>query len=207
MKILSVDDHPVIVAGCSAMFDAEGGYDVVDASNADEGYEAYLKHKPDLCILDISMPGKSGFDLTKRIFEQNKKAKIIIFSMNDDPVFASRALKLGARAYVTKNDNPYILMEAIKTVMEGKVFIMPKMADALSMHGEAKKDDIWGQLTEREREIFKLLGSGQDLREIADAVGVSYKTIANACSIIKNKLELRSIAELTQKAFEYKGMI
>jgi DNA-binding NarL/FixJ family response regulator len=207
MKILIVDDHPVIIAGCSAMFAAEGNYDVIDASNADEGYEAYLKHKPDLCILDISLPGKSGYDLTKRILEQNKKAKIIIFSMNDDPVFASRAINLGARGYVTKNDNPYILLEAIKTVMECKVFIMPKMAEALSMHGEVKKDDIWTQLTDREREIFKLLGAGQDLREIADTVGVSYKTIANACSIIKNKLELRSIAELTQKAFEYKGMI
>ena len=75
------------------------------------------------------------------------------------------------------------------------------------MHGEVKKDDIWTQLTDREREIFKLLGAGQDLREIADTVGVSHKTIANACSIIKNKFGLRSIAELTQKAFEYKGMI
>jgi len=117
MKILIVDDHPVIIAGCSAMFAAEGNYDVIDASNADEGYEAYLKHKPDLCILDISLPGKSGYNLTKRILEQNKKAKIIIFSMNDDPVFASRAINLGARGYVTKNDNPYILLEAIKTVM------------------------------------------------------------------------------------------
>jgi DNA-binding NarL/FixJ family response regulator len=207
MKILIVDDHPVIIAGCSAMFAAESKYDVVDASNADGGYEAYLKHKPDLCILDISLPGKSGYDLTKRILEQNKKAKIIIFSMNDDPVFASRALNLGARGYVTKNDNPYILLEAIKTVMEGKLFIMPKMAEALSSNSAAKKDDIWTQLTDRERQIFKLLGAGQDLREISDTVGVSYKTIANACSIIKNKLELRSIAELTQKAFEYKGMI
>jgi DNA-binding NarL/FixJ family response regulator len=207
MKILIVDDHPVIIAGCSAMFAAESKYDVVDASNADGGYEAYLKHKPDLCILDISLPGKSGYDLTHRILEQNKKAKIIIFSMNDDPVFASRALNLGARGYVTKNDNPYILLEAIKTVMEGKLFIMPKMAEALSSNSAAKKDDIWTQLTDRERQIFKLLGAGQDLREIADTVGVSHKTIANACSIIKNKFGLRSIAELTQKAFEYKGMI
>ena len=127
--------------------------------------------------------------------------------MNDDPVFASRALNLGARGYVTKNDNPYILLEAIKTVMEGKLFIMPKMAEALSSNSAAKKDDIWTQLTDRERQIFKLLGAGQDLREIADTVGVSHKTIANAFSIIKNKFGLRSIAELTQKAFEYKGMI
>ena len=101
MKILIVDDHPVIIAGCSAMFAAEGGYDVVDAGDADEGYEAYLKHKPELCILDISLPGKSGFDLTRRILEQNKKAKIIIFSMNDDPVFASRALNLFAMSIIS----------------------------------------------------------------------------------------------------------
>lgn len=207
MKILIVDDHPVIIAGCAAMLSVEGNYEVIDATDAESGFAAYLQHKPDLSILDISLPSESGFDLTKKIIEQDHKAKIIIFSMNDDPVFASRAFHLGAKGYVTKNDNPYLLMEAIKVVKAGKVFVMPKMAEALSTQTGVKKDDIWEVLNDREREIFKLLGQGLDLREIADATGVSYKTIANSCSTIKNKLALRSLSDLSQKAFEYKSMI
>lgn len=207
MKILIVDDHPVIISGCSAMFAAEGDYEIFDASDADSGFEAFLKHKPSICIVDISLPGKSGFDLLKQIIEYDNKAKIIIFSMNDDPVFAARALKLGAKGYVTKNDNPFLLLDAINTVKSGKTFLMPRMAEVLSGLRGDKKDDIWALLSDREREIFKLLGEGMQLREIADSLGVSYKTVANACSIIKNKLELRSMGELTQKAFEYKSMI
>jgi two-component system, NarL family, invasion response regulator UvrY len=207
MKILIVDDHPVIIAGCRSMFAAEDNYEIIDANDTDSGFEAFVNHNPDLCIIDISLPGKSGFDLVQRIIERNRDAKIIIFSMNDDPVFASRALRLGARGYVTKNDNPYLLLEAINVVMSDKKYLMPKFTEALSIQNDLKNYDIWTMLTEREREIFKLLGTGMKIREIAQETGISYKTVANTCSIIKNKLKLQTIGELSQMALEYKDII
>lgn len=207
MKILIVDDHPVIVAGCRSMFAAEENYEIIDAKDADSGFEAFVNYKPDLCIIDISLPGKPGFDLVQRIIERNRDAKIIIFSMNDDPVFASRALRLGAKGYVTKNDNPYLLLDAINAVMSGKNYLMTKISEALSIQNDVKNYDIWTILTEREREVFKLLGTGMKIREIAQETGISYKTVANTCSIIKNKLKLQTIGELSQMALEYKDII
>lgn len=207
MKILIVDDHPVIIAGCRSMFAAEENFEIIDAKDADSGFEAFVNYKPDLCIIDISLPGKPGFDLVQRIIERNREAKIIIFSMNDDPVFASRALRLGAKGYVTKNDNPYLLLDAINAVMSGKNYLMTKISEALSIQNDVKNYDIWTILTEREREVFKLLGTGMKIREIAQKTGVSYKTVANTCSIIKNKLKLQTIGELSQMAFEYKDII
>lgn len=207
MKILIVDDHPVIIAGCRSMFAAEENYEIIDAKDADSGFEAFVNYKPDLCIIDISLPGKPGFDLVQRIIERNRDAKIIIFSMNDDPVFASRALRLGAKGYVTKNDNPYLLLDAINAVMSGKTYLMTKISEALSIQNDVKNYDIWTILTEREREVFKLLGTGMKIREIAQETGISYKTVANTCSIIKNKLKLQTIGELSQMALEYKDII
>ncbi len=207
MKILIVDDHPVIIAGCRSMFAAEENYEIIDAKDADSGFEAFVNYKPDLCIIDISLPGKPGFDLIQRIIERNRDAKIIIFSMNDDPVFASRALRLGAKGYVTKNDNPYLLLDAINAVMSGKNYLMRKISEALSIQNDVKNYDIWTILTEREREVFKLLGTGMKIREIAQETGISYKTVANTCSIIKNKLKLQTIGELSQMALEYKDII
>ena len=207
MKILIVDDHPVIIAGCRSMFAAEENYEIIDAKDADSGFEAFVNYKPDLCIIDISLPGKPGFDLIQRIIERNRDAKIIIFSMNDDPVFASRALRLGAKGYVTKNDNPYLLLDAINAVMSGKNYLMTKISEALSIQNDVKNYDIWTILTEREREVFKLLGTGMKIREIAQETGISYKTVANTCSIIKNKLKLQTIGELSQMALEYKDII
>lgn len=207
MKILIVDDHPVIIAGCRSMFAAEENYEIIDAKDADSGFEAFVNYKPDLCIIDISLPGKPGFDLVQRIIERNRDAKIIIFSMNDDPVFASRALRLGAKGYVTKNDNPYLLLDAINAVMSGKNYLMRKISEALSIQNDVKNYDIWTILTEREREVFKLLGAGMKIREIAQETGISYKTVANTCSIIKNKLKLQTIGELSQMALEYKDII
>ena len=207
MKILIVYDHPVIIAGCRSMFAAEENYEIIDAKDADSGFEAFVNYKPDLCIIDISLPGKPGFDLVQRIIERNRDAKIIIFSMNDDPVFASRALRLGAKGYVTKNDNPYLLLDAINAVMSGKNYLMTKISEALSIQNDVKNYDIWTILTEREREVFKLLGAGMKIREIAQETGISYKTVANTCSIIKNKLKLQTIGELSQMALEYKDII
>ena len=207
MRILIVDDHPVIIAGCRALFSAEEHFEVVDAKDAASALVAFKAHQPDISIIDIALPGVSGLDLTQQILLIDPKAKIIIFSMNDDPIFASRALKLGAQGYVAKNDNPYLLLEAVQKVNAGGLYLMPQMADALLLNATRQNADPWLQLNSRERDILRLIGEGFDLKEIAERTDVTYKTIANSCTLIKKKLGLRSSSDLSRKAVEYKNMI
>jgi two-component system invasion response regulator UvrY len=207
MRLLIVDDHPVIIAGCAAMFAAEGDIEVLDARNAESGLRAFHEHRPDISIVDIAMPGDSGLELTRRILAEDPQARVIIFSMNDDPIFAARAIQLGAKGYITKNDNPYLLIEAVRKVMAGETFLMPETAASLALKTIGVAPDAMSALNAREREILKHLGAGLGLKEIADKTGVSYKTVANSCSIMKRKLHLRSAADLVRTAIEYKTVV
>jgi len=198
MRILIVDDHPIIVSGCVAMLAAEA-MEVFDARDAETGFAAFVEKKPDIAVLDISLPGASGLDLARRLLTQDPQAKIVMFSMNDDPIFAARAIEAGAKGYVTKNDDPWLLLEALREVAAGGVFLMPQMAARLAF----AKDPLEA-LNAREAEILRLLGAGMGLGEIADATGVSYKTIANSCSIMKKKLGARTPVELARIALEQK---
>ncbi len=207
MKILIVDDHPVTVAGCVALFSADGRHEIHDAGDAETGFALFIQHKPDICILDISLPGESGLDLTKKILEFDNKARIIIFSMKTESAFVLRSMRLGAKGYVTKNDKPDTLLTAAKAVYSGKRFFSMQEPAALISDSVFNNNDVWSILSDRERKIFKLLGQGLEPREVAVQIGVSYKTIVNTCSIIKNKLELRSSIELSHKAREYRAMI
>ncbi|PPD45948.1 MAG: DNA-binding response regulator [Methylocystis sp.] len=205
MRVLIVDDHPIIVAGCGAMLSSEGDIEVFDARDAETGLAAFLAHRPDVTVVDISMPGVSGLELTRRILETDAEARIVVFSMNDDPIFAARAIEAGAKGYVTKNDDPYLLLQAVREVGEGGVFLMPRIANQLAFEksGGAAVSPL-AALTARELEILRMLGAGLGMAEIADATQVSYKTIANSCSIMKRKLGARTPMELMKIALEQK---
>ncbi|MEK4033792.1 response regulator transcription factor [Methylocystis sp. IM3] len=203
MRVLIVDDHPIIVAGCAAMLAGEGDIDVVDARDAETGLAAFLAHRPDVTVVDIAMPGVSGLELTRRILQEDPAARIVVFSMNDDPIFAARAIDAGAKAYVTKNDDPYLLVTAVREVAAGGVFLMPKIANQLAFEKGGGAGPL-AALTARELEILRMLGAGLGMNEIAEATQVSYKTIANSCSIMKRKLGARTPMELMKIALEQK---
>lgn len=205
MRVLIVDDHPIIVSGCAAMLAGEGDIEVFDARDAESGLAAFLAHAPDVTIVDIAMPGPSGLELTRRILETDPAARIVVFSMNDDPIFAARAIEAGAKGYVTKNDDPYLLVKAVREVAAGEVFLMPKIANQLAFEklGGGPANPL-AALTARELEILRMLGSGLGMAEIAAATQVSYKTIANSCSIMKRKLGARTPMELMRIALEQK---
>lgn len=198
MRVLIVDDHPIIVAGCAAMLADEGDIEVFDARDAKTGFEAYVAHSPDIVVADIALPGASGLELTRRILRYDAAARVVAFSMNDDPIFAARALEAGAKGYVTKNDDPYLLLRALREVMAGGSFLMPKFA--VKRAGEAANP--LDALSPRELEILRMLGSGMGLAEIAAATGLSYKTIANSCALMKRKLGARTPLELVRVAME-----
>jgi DNA-binding NarL/FixJ family response regulator len=207
MRVLIIDDHPIIVAGCAAMLAEEGDIEVFDARDAEAGLTAYVEKAPDIAVVDIALPGASGFELTRRILRHDARARIVVFSMNDDPIFAARAIQSGAKGYVTKNDDPYLLLRALREVAAGGVFLMPRIANRLAFEknaGAGNSLSPLSALSPRELEIFRMLGRGLGMAEIAEATRVSYKTIANSCSLMKRKLGARTPMELARIAMEQK---
>jgi DNA-binding NarL/FixJ family response regulator len=201
MRVLIVDDHPIIVAGCAAMLANEGDIEVFDARDAEAGFAAFVTHGPDAAVIDIALPGASGFELTRRILRFDPQARIVVFSMNDDPIFAARAIEAGAKGYVTKNDDPYLLLRALREVIAGEVFLMPRIANRLATSDNGAANPL-DSLSARELEILHMLGRGLGMAEIAEATRLSYKTIANSCALMKRKLGARTPVELARIAME-----
>ena len=184
------------------MFAGDPDVTIVEASDAESGEAAFEAEKPDVCVLDINLPGVTGFELARRILGKSPKERIIMFSMNDDPVFARRAIEAGARGYVSKSGDPADLAHAIREVAGGGVFLPPPLAQKIAFGGAKVASDRLAKLTAREIEILRLLASGKSLSEISWSIKASYKTIANTSSIIKRKLGLRTAAEMVRFAIE-----
>jgi two-component system invasion response regulator UvrY len=204
LRVLIVDDHPIIASACRAMFVGDPGVCIIEACDADSGEAACAAEKPDVCVLDINLPGVSGFELARRILTKSPNERIIMFSMNDDPVFAKRAIEAGAKGYVSKSGDPADLARAIREVGNGGVFLPSSLAQKIAFGGPDVTSNRMAQLTAREIEILRLLATGKSLSEIAWCIKVSYKTIANTSSIIRRKLGLRTAAEMVRFAIEEK---
>lgn len=201
LKILLVDDHTVVREGVRRLI--ANMHDVV-LSEAGSGAEALAlagKEPPDLVLLDLNMKGISGLELLRRLLLKDPKARVIVFSMHAEPIYAARALRLGAKGYVSKSAAADELIAAIKRVSEGGHYIEQELASQLAISQYAG-DDPLQQLTTREVEILRLLGDGKSLSGIAEALGVSYKTVANSCSLMKSKLGLERTADLIRTSIE-----
>jgi DNA-binding NarL/FixJ family response regulator len=202
MRVLIVDDHPIVASGCRALLGGEPEIAILEAADAESGERLFVAEKPDVCVLDITLPTVSGFELARRILVHVATARIIMFSMNDDPVFAARAIEVGAKGYVSKSGDPNDLVEAIREVGNGGVYLPAAIARSVAFAGPTFAQSPLSKLTTREIEILRLLSNGKNLSEIAWLVHSSYKTIANASSIIRQKLGLRSLSELVRFAIE-----
>jgi two-component system, NarL family, invasion response regulator UvrY len=202
LRVLIVDDHPIIASACRAMFVGDPGVCIIEACDADSGEAACAAEKPDVCVLDINLPGVSGFELARRILAKSPNERIIMFSMNDDPVFAARAIEVGAKGYVSKAGDPCDLVEAIRQVGKGETYLPPAIARSIAFAGPAFAQSPLSKLTAREMEILRLLSTGKSLSEIAWLVHSSYKTVANTASIMRQKLGVRTSVELVRLAIE-----
>jgi two-component system invasion response regulator UvrY len=202
IRVLIVDDHPIVASGCRALLAGDARIEILEAADAESGERVFVAETPDICVLDINLPTVSGFELARRILAREPSARIIMFSMNDDPIFAARAIELGAKGYVSKSGDPYDLVEAIREVGNGGVYLPPAIARSIAFAGPAFAQSPLSKLTSREIEILRLLSVGKSLSEIAWLVHSSYKTIANTSSIIRQKLGLRSSSELVRFAIE-----
>ena len=174
----------------------------LEASDAESGERVFSERHPDICVLDINLPTVSGFELARRMLGRDASARIIMFSMNDDPVFAVRAIEVGAKGYVSKTGDPQDLVEAIREVAKGGVYLPPAIARSIAFAGASFAQSPLSKLTSREMEILRLLSAGKSLSEIAWLIHSSYKTVANTSSIMRHKLGVRTSAELVRLAIE-----
>jgi DNA-binding NarL/FixJ family response regulator len=199
-KVLIVDDHPVVVSGCRAIFASDRSVQIISAPNEREGLEAYRQSRPHIAIIDINLPGLSGYELLRKIRKEDPAARIIMFSVNDDPAFVVRAVELGAKGFVCKGDDPQSLVEAVREVATGATFVSPQLGQLVTFASAETRAHPAGQLNSRELEILRLLARGKKIAQIADALELSYKTIANTTTLLKHKLGAQNHADLVRIA-------
>jgi len=202
MRILIVDDHPIVASGCRAVLAGEGEIDILEAADAESGECIFIVERPDVSVIDINLPTVSGFELARRILERDPAARIIMFSMNDDPAFAARAIESGARGYVSKTGDPNDLVEAIRAVGKGDTYLPSAIARSIAFAGPQLAQNPLAKLNAREMEILRLLSAGKSLSEIAWLVQSSYKTVANTSSIMRQKLGVKTSVELVRLAID-----
>jgi DNA-binding NarL/FixJ family response regulator len=200
--VLIVDDHPVVLSGCRSLFASDSTVKIEEATDGKSGHRAYVTKRPDVTVIDIKLPDVSGFELMRRIHKDDPDAKIIMLSMNDDPVYVVRAIEFGAQGYVSKGDDPRMLVKAVRKVAAGYNFVPPRLAEAVSFSAASIKANPASQMTARELEILRLLGRGDKIVEVADALEISYKTVANTTSLLKQKLHAKNHSDLVRIAVE-----
>ncbi|MBR0822976.1 response regulator transcription factor [Bradyrhizobium liaoningense] len=200
MRVLIVDDHPVVVTGCRALFTSDPSVEILEASSAKDGHRAYLQKHPDVTVVDVSLPDLTGFELTRRIRRGDPAAKIVMFSVSEDPAFVVRAVEMGIQGYVSKSDDPRLLAKAIRMVAAGERFVSPRLTEATTFAGGAIKASPLTQMSPRELEILRLLGRGDRILEVASELGISYKTVANTTSMLKSKLGAKNHSDLVRIA-------
>jgi DNA-binding NarL/FixJ family response regulator len=201
MKILVVDDHAVVRQGVQRLLSSIPNAVVLEAATAHEALAIARKEIPDVVILDINLEAASGLELLRRILIESPNMRVLMFSMHAEPIYANRALKAGAYGYVSKSVGAEELTTAVLRVAEGERYLDSAMAGDMVM-SSMRTDDPMRKLTNREIEILRMLGEGKSLQGIADAIGIAYKTVANSCGRIKEKLDLPRTSDLIRFSIE-----
>jgi two-component system invasion response regulator UvrY len=197
IRVLLVDDHAVVREGYRRLIEKHAGIEVVaEADSAASGYEAFKKTKPDVVVVDISMPGRGGIDLVRQIRQLDSAARILIFTMHAGATYAQQAFRAGARGYVTKSSPPDVLVRAIRDVFLGRPALCAEINQAIAASSLYDDARAVNQLSPREFEILRMILDAKSTDEIARAFNLSPKTVANYHSEIKSKLGVRSDIEL-----------
>ena len=204
LRVLIVDDHPIVISGCRALLETDPSVEVVEAQDGASGFAAFFDLRPDVAVIDINLPGHSGLELLRRIIAEAPEARLIVFSMNDDPIVAARAIQAGAKGYIAKNDDPALFAGAVRQVAGGGLYLHPEMARQIAFLRAGANADAVSRLSAREVEILRLLAAGRTMAQIADLLDVSYKTVANNCTQLKQKLGARSAMDLMRIALSAK---
>lgn len=203
ITILLADDHAIVRAGYRSLLGKQADLEVIaEAVDGKEAYQFYKIHRPDVTILDISMPGISGIETIDRIKQRDPKAKILVFTMHQHSQFAQQAVKAGALGYITKSSPPEELLFAIREVYLGRRVFSADIAQVLAQ--SMANTEAQNGLTPREFEILRLLAASKTKEDIAKILNISPKTVANCHYLIKSKLGVNSDIELTHWAISMK---
>lgn len=197
VRVLLVDDHAVVREGYRRLLERSATLRVVgECATADAAVQQFDALRPDVVVMDISLPGASGIEALRRILQRDAAARILVFSMYDDTIYVRRALQAGARGYVTKASAPQVLVEAVQSVAAGRRYLDQPVAQDLALSASGDTNGSAEALSAREFEVLRLLVDGRSLREIADALHLTPKTVANHQSAIKQKLGATTSVQL-----------
>ena len=203
-SVLIIDDHPIVLQAWRRMLRDAGIETVFDASDVASGYRIFRRRHPELVIVDLSMQGRGlgGLPLIKRIRAHDPRTRILVFSMHSDPIIAARALEAGANGYVLKDASPEELIKAFEKVRSGAPYLSGDMAMQVALVRTGLHRNRLSDLTPREMETLSLLSQGKPYGQIAEELGVSYKTVVNMSSQLKQKLDARNLPDLVRIAVQ-----
>ncbi len=201
ITILIVDDHPVVRQGYRLLLEQGGMSVVAEAGDAREAYSAAVEHKPRVIVMDISLPDNSGLDALGRIVAREPDARVLVFSIHENPVLMNRARELGAKGYLTKRSLPQQMVEAVRLIAEGGEYY-----DCGPAVSQASEGNPLQRLSNREFEIFLLLAKGLSVNQIAEILHISRKTVGVHHTRIMNKIGVDSPALLARLAIRH-GLI
>lgn len=200
IKVLLVDDHTVVRAGFRMLLASHAFIgDIVDVDRGELATQEYKHFRPDVVVMDLSMPGIGGLETIRRLCKYDAKAVILVYSIHDETVYVERALQAGAKGYVSKNSAAEVLAEAVAVVASGKRYIerglLPELVDVRQSESEIIKESVKA-LSPREFDVFCLLAKGKTAHEVSADLCLSYKTVSNYSTHIKSKLNASTAADL-----------
>jgi DNA-binding NarL/FixJ family response regulator len=208
IQIVVVDDHPLFRHGLIQLLNSDDGFSVCgEASSAGEAMDVIRKAKPQLVVADLGLKGTNGIELTKMIVSEFPRVAVLILSMHDESLYAVRALRAGARGYVTKQEALGSVLEAVREVMNGRTYLSPNMASQVIskvvVSSVSSDGEITDRLSDRELEVLEMIGAGREIKAIAKALHLSPKTIETHRSHIKEKLKLENARQVARFATQW----
>ena len=208
IKIILVDDHAVVRAGFRMLLATGDTIEVIsEAAKGEEAIGQYLNLKPDILVMDLSMPGIGGLETIRRIVQRDSDARILVFSVHHQAVYVNRALNAGAKGYITKNSAPEILNEALFAIMQGQNYIEQGLIKTdNSPSSQTDYHAIIVDFSPRESDVFRMLSQGKSVHKMADELCLGYKTVANYATQIRKKLQVDSLIDLALIAEDF-GMM
>lgn len=202
-RIMIVDDHPVVREGYRRLIELRAGFHIVgEAHDARSAYDVYRRAKPDVVVMDITLPGASGIEALRHIRQYDTEARVVVFTMHQGAGFALKAIEAGACGYVTKSSDPEFLLRAIEGTRSGRTVMSPDVLEAIATERMENAPDLLCMLSPRQTEILRMLASGWTQERVAETLCISVKTVRNNHYHIKSLLDVETDAQLVWFAVE-----
>ncbi len=200
INVLLVDDHAVVRMGYKTYLGlSERIGEIYEADRGETAFQLYHQYHPDIVVMDLSMPGIGGYESIRRLLQRDPQCKILVFSIHNELVYVTRAIKAGAKGYISKSNVPETLVNAVCLIAQGGSYVDPDLAQQLVISITTDQDEAEKvkQLSPREFDVFCLLANGYTARKTAEKLCLSYKTVCNHTTAIKEKMGVETLAELS----------